>query len=39
MIFRKGGRKGEEVEWLWEGKEVEVVKEFKYLGVRFRGFH
>ena len=28
MIFRKGGRKGKEVEWLREEKKVAVMNEF-----------
>ncbi|XP_015122683.1 uncharacterized protein LOC107045068 [Diachasma alloeum] len=34
MIFRKGRRKSAE-SWKYKGKEVEIVKEFKYLGFWF----
>ena len=32
MIFRKGGRLKKEEGWIFQGKEIEVVDEFKYLG-------
>lgn len=31
MIFRKGGREGKE-KWKYKNRELEVVKEYKYLG-------
>lgn len=31
MIFRKGGRKGKEVEYLREETKVAVLNEFKYV--------
>ena len=34
--FRKGGGREGKVEWKWKGKEIEEVKEFKYLGYVFK---
>ncbi len=33
QIFCKGGKRAKTEKWQWEGKEVEVVKAFKYLGM------
>ncbi len=33
QIFKKGGKRAKGEKWQWEGKEVEVVKVFKYLGM------
>ena len=33
LVFRKGGRKEKNV-WRWEGKEIEEVRTYKYLGYR-----
>lgn len=35
MRFRRGGR-GKKVRWRWEGREVEEVREYKYLGYIFQ---
>ncbi|XP_071055483.1 uncharacterized protein [Onthophagus taurus] len=35
MKFCKGGRRKSE-DWRWEGKEIEEVREYTYLGYRFR---
>ena len=35
MILRKGGRLKKGEGWKFQGKEIEVVKEFKYLGYWF----
>jgi hypothetical protein len=32
MVFNKRKRKSEENEWYWEGRKIEQVNEFKYLG-------
>ena len=32
MIFRKRGRKSREEEWRWGEENIEVVKEYRYLG-------
>jgi hypothetical protein len=32
MLFNKRTRKNEENEWDWEGRKIEQVNEFKYLG-------
>ncbi len=32
-IFKKGEKRAKGEKWQWEGKEVEVVKVFKYLGL------
>ena len=34
MRFKVGGGKMSRIKWKWRGKEVEEVKEFKYLGYR-----
>lgn len=34
MIFNKGGNEKKE-RWKWEGKEIEEVQDFKYLGFNF----
>ena len=39
MVFKKGGGGGgreRKWEWKWKGKQIETVKEFVYLGVRFQ---
>lgn len=36
MIFRKGGGRRKRVKWMWKGKEIEKVKEIKYLGYIFQ---
>ncbi len=36
MVCRKGGRGGKDEKWMWEGTEIEKVKEFKYLGYWFQ---
>jgi Leu/Phe-tRNA-protein transferase len=35
MVFNKRKRKSEENEWKWEGRKIERVSEFKYLGHTF----
>ena len=35
MICRKGGRRGKEERWWYKGEELEIVKEYKYLGYWF----
>ncbi|EZA49461.1 hypothetical protein X777_11959 [Ooceraea biroi] len=32
MRFRKGGGRERKMKWRWKGKELEEVKEYKYLG-------
>lgn len=32
MRFKKGGGRWRKVIWMWKGKALEEVKEFKYLG-------
>jgi 16S rRNA G1207 methylase RsmC len=32
VMFNKRKRKSEENEWYWEGRKIEQVNEFKYLG-------
>ncbi len=32
LIFKKGGRRAKKEKWNWIGKEVDVVKSYKYLG-------
>lgn len=32
MKFRKGRRKMGKRKWLWKGREVKEVKDFRYLG-------
>jgi len=32
MCFRKGGGRRRRVKWMWKGKRIEEVTEFKYLG-------
>lgn len=34
MVFNKGGKEKKE-KWRWEGKEIEEVQNFKYLGFNF----
>lgn len=34
IIFSKGNEKKKKLEWKWNKKEIETVKEFKYLGVK-----
>ena len=36
MCFRRGGGRRKEVEWKWEGKRLEEVREYKYLGYELR---
>lgn len=36
MRFRRGGGRKKEIRWRWEGKEVEKVREYKYLGYIFQ---
>ncbi|XP_024883827.1 uncharacterized protein LOC112462336 [Temnothorax curvispinosus] len=36
MRFRKGGGRDSKRKWRWEGKELEEVKEFRYLGYVFQ---
>lgn len=36
MIFRKGESRRKRVKWMWKGKEIEKVKEIKYLGYIFQ---
>ena len=36
IIFRKGGGRNTKEEFLWNGEEVEQVKEFTYLGYSLR---
>lgn len=33
MIFRKGGRIGSDERWMYNGEELKIVSEYKYLGV------
>jgi hypothetical protein len=33
VVFRNGGRPGKNEKWWYHGKRVEVVNEYKYLGV------
>jgi hypothetical protein len=35
MMFNKRKRKSEKNEWKWEGRKIEGVSEFKYLGYTF----
>jgi hypothetical protein len=35
IVFNKRKRKSEENEWKWEGRKIERVSEFKYLGYTF----
>jgi hypothetical protein len=35
MVFNKRKRKSEENEWNWEGRKIERLSEFKYLGYAF----
>jgi hypothetical protein len=35
MVFNKIKRKSEENEWKWEGKKIERISEFHYLGYTF----
>jgi hypothetical protein len=35
MVFNKRKRKSEEIEWNWEGRKIERIKKFKYLGYIF----
>ncbi|EZA58484.1 hypothetical protein X777_01105 [Ooceraea biroi] len=37
MRCRKGGGRWSKIGWRWEGKELEEVREFKYLGYIIRG--
>jgi len=32
LCFRKGGERRRRVKWMWKGKRIEKVSEFKYLG-------
>jgi len=32
LYFRKGGGRRRRVKWMWKGKRIEEVSEFKYLG-------
>jgi len=36
VIFRKGGRIPKDIEFLYDGKRVDMVNNFNYLGVVFR---
>lgn len=36
MIFRKGEDRRKRIKWMWKGKEIEMVKEIKYLGYIFQ---
>ncbi|XP_071581724.1 uncharacterized protein [Temnothorax nylanderi] len=36
MCFKRGGGRGKEVGWEWEGKRLEEVREYKYLGYELR---
>jgi len=36
MRFRKGGGRKRKVKWRWEGREVEEVKSYRYLGYVFQ---
>ena len=36
IVFRKGGMKGKLGSWWFEGKRLELVREFRYLGVLFQ---
>lgn len=36
MIFRRGGGRRKRIKWIWKGKEIEEVKEIKYLGYIFQ---
>jgi len=36
LRFRKGGGRWKEYKWVWKGKLIGEVKEFKYLGYIFR---
>jgi hypothetical protein len=35
MVFNKRNRKSEENKWNWEGRKIEQVNDFKYLGYTF----
>lgn len=36
MRFKRGGGRKKKIRWRWEGKEIEEVREFKYLGYVFQ---
>jgi len=36
MRFRKGGGKKRKLKWRWEGREVEEVNSYRYLGCVFQ---
>ena len=35
MIFRKGGMIRRDLKFMYDGKDIEIVKKFTYLGVVF----
>ena len=35
MVFRKGGRLSQNLRFLYDGKEIEIVSKFNYLGIVF----
>jgi hypothetical protein len=35
MVFNKRKSQSEDNEWNWEGRKIEEVNEFKYLGYKF----
>ncbi|KMQ86830.1 hypothetical protein RF55_14087 [Lasius niger] len=36
IVFKKGGGRRKKISWRWEGKEIEEVKEIRYLGYIFQ---
>ena len=36
MVFGKGRSRRQKQGWKWKGEELEVVKEFSYLGIVFQ---
>lgn len=36
VVFKKGTKKSKKEKWFFDGKSVEVVQEYKYLGLLFR---
>jgi hypothetical protein len=39
MVFRKGGRCAKRETWNYQGKQINIVNRFKYLGLRFSSCH
>ena len=38
MIFKKGGTVRRNLKFMYQGKELEIVKKFTYLGIVFTWF-